>query len=208
MSNKRVWIRATLALVIVWAAVISIRSYAGSKRVTASKVEETIQEVDFSDWSERVPDGVQPEDRADELERVAAMFNRLDFNEREIAQDRRIAEKFYSLLSDPEKEQFLSLTLARSMEESMRALNAMPKEDRHRFVERALANIESGRTAEEMERTRDISEKLLAQITTEGMKAYYKEANAETKLDLAEVVAEMDAIIKGMDGPEMGPGAR
>ena len=198
-------LRAVLFLAVVWAAVLGIRALAGSKRVTAEKVGETIAEISFEDWSEGVPPGRSAADREKDLERVADMFNRLDFAEREEAREKRVGEVFFRRLSPGEKQRFASLTIAKTMEPMIRALDAMSEEERRQVVERGLRDIESGRTEEEMARAKELGEGLLEQITSEGMKAYFEEASGDTKLDLAPLVEAMDEVMKGMRGPEYGP---
>ena len=68
-----------------------------------------------------------------------------------------------------------------------------------------LREIEEGRTEEEMKRTREMSEELLRRITDEGMKSYFENASADTKIDLAPLMEAMDDVMKGMRGREFGP---
>ena len=91
------------------------------------------------------------------------------------------------------------------METMLRALDGMPAEERRKMVEDGLRDIESGRTEEEMERARELGDELLTQITSEGMRAYFEETSAETKIDLAPLVEAMDSVVKGMRGHEFGP---
>lgn len=205
MGKKRVILQALLVLVVVWAAVIGVRSVAGSKRATAARISQTLAEQNFADWSGGPPPGASADDRKPRLREVADLFNRLDFNERQKARDQRLGEDFFRNLSPAEKEYFVELTVAKSMDNFIRALDGMDPEERRKFVEDGLREIERGRTAEEMERARELSEEMLARITEEGMKAYYRNADADTKLDLAPLMEAMDGVVKGLSGQEFGP---
>lgn len=205
MARKRVLIQTLLALAVVWAAVAGIRSLAGSKRVTAEKIEARIAAANFDDWSEGVPEGAVMSDREDEIRAVAEQFNRLDFAERDKAREQRVGESFFRKMAPEEKELFIELTIAESMRSFMAALDAMQPEERRKMVERGLREIEDGRTEADMRRAEELDEDLLNRITEEGMKAYFEEASSDTKLDLAPLMEAMDGVMKGLRGNEFGP---
>lgn len=208
MARKRIVIQSLLVLAVVWAGVAGIRGFAGSKRVTAEKIRAEITAANFADWSQGIPAGAAPDQRREPIERVAGMFNALDFAEREQARQEQIGEAFFRRLAPREKERFVELTVEKSMQSLMRALDAMSAEERRKIVERGLREIEEGRTQEEMQRAQEMSEELLTRITTEGVKAYFSEAGADTKLDLAPLMEAMDGVVKGLRGNEFGPPER
>ena len=205
MGKNRILIQALLVLVVGWGLVIGVRAVAGSKRITADKITQTIEAANFDDWSDGVPAGASTTDREDQLLEVVDMINRLDFAERERTRDERTGEEFFRKLAPEEKDRFVKLTVAKTMETMLRALDGMPPDERRKMVENGLRDIETGRTAEEMSRTRELSEDLLNQITSEGMKAYFEETSAETKLDLAPLMEAMDGVVKGLRAHEFGP---
>jgi hypothetical protein len=86
----------------------------------------------------------------------------------------------------------------------MEALDQMPAEQRKQFVEQGLREIEEGRTEEEMSRAQELDEQLLAKISQEGMRAYFNEASADTKLDLAPLMEAMNEVMQGLRGNEFG----
>jgi ketol-acid reductoisomerase len=81
----------------------------------------------------------------------------------------------------------------------------MPEEQRKSFVEKGLKEIQEGRTAEEMVRAREMDESLLTKISEEGMRAYFDQASADTKLDLAPLMEAMNEVMQGLRGNEFGP---
>lgn len=204
-------VQALVVLVLVWGAVAGVRSIAGAKRITAEKLERTIERGGFEDWSGRAeaPDAAVAGRRDAQVREVAEMVNLLDFAEREKARENRIGEGFFRKLSNPEKELFIDLTIEKSMKTFMQAIDGLKPEERKRFVEKGLSEIEEGRTEEEMKRARELSEDLLARISSEGMKAYFEDASADTKLDLAPLMEAMDGVMKGMSGGnDFGGGPR
>lgn len=207
-QRRKLLTRAAILLAAVWAAVWGVRAVAGSQRVTAERIDKRIHEIGFADWSmhDAPPDPALAATRERELRRLAALYNRLDFHEREKARDQRLGESLARNLSTAEKSLFIELTVSESMNQFMEALDAMPEAERRRFVKEGLEEIAEGRTGEEMRRGGELLDKeLLAKITREGMRAYYEKASADTKLDLAPLMEAMNEVMQGLRGDDFGP---
>lgn len=69
--------------------------------------------------------------------------------------------EFFRLLTAKERNLFIDLTVAESMNRFMQALDQMPAADRKRFVKQGLEEIAKGKTAEEMERTNELGDDVL-----------------------------------------------
>ena len=192
-------------LVLVWVVVFAVRSFAASKKITAESLNHEVRELKFEDWSENPGAGAAVKEREKEVRRIADMVNRLDFAEREKNRQNRAGEDFFQKLSMGEKNLFIELTIVESMSKFMEALDQMPEEQRKSFVEKGLKEIQEGRTAEEMERAREMDESLLTKISEEGMRAYFDKASADTKLDLAPLMEAMNEVMQGLRGNEFGP---
>jgi hypothetical protein len=207
MRNRQVIINAIVILVCVWTCVWAIRSYAGSKKITVQKVNRAIAEAKFSDWSDQssAPDPAEAKRREGELKKVAKLVNRLDFQEREKNREDRTAEDFFKKLSPSEKGQFVDLTVMESMKQFMESLDAMKPEQRKSFVERGLREIKEGRTGGDMARVDELDPNLLEKISQQGMRAYFGNSSAETKLDLAPLMDAMNEEMQGLRGNEFGP---
>ena len=197
MSRRRIVFQALIVLAIVWAVVAVVRGYAGSKQVTAERLEARIAATRFDDWSERENPSAGPvaERREKEIRQIAGMLNRLDFRERERNRRSRVNEEFFQKLSPQEKSLFIDLTVMESMNRFMEALDAMPPEQRRNFVEQGLREVQEGRTGEDIARARELDPDLLDKISREGMRAYFEKSGAQTKLDLAPL---MEAINESM----------
>ena len=204
-GKKAIIFKALAVLVLVWAVVFAVRSFASSKKITAERLDREVSEMAFADWSENPGGGAAAKKREKEIRTIADMVNRLDFAEREKNRQSRSGEKFYRKLSLREKELFIDLTIVESMSRFMEALDQMPEEQRKEFVEKGLAEVREGRTEEEMERAKEMDETLLTKISQEGMRAYFDKASADTKLDLAPLMEAMNEVMQGLRGRKFGP---
>lgn len=200
-------IKAALVLVIVWASVWGIRAYAGSRKITAERVNREVAAANFADWSsENAPtDAAEAQRRDKELRKIAGLVNGLDFQEREKNRDNRTGETFFRKLSPGEKGLFIDLTIMESMSRFMQSLDAMKPEQRRKFVEQGLNEIKEGRTGAEMARADELGADLLDKISQQGMKAYFEKSSADTKLDLAPLMQAMNETMQGLRGNEFGP---
>ena len=199
--------RAFGVLALVWLAVWGIRSFAASRKVTAERLQERIENANFADWSGRTspPDTGVAKKRERELRKIADMVNRLDFNERERNRQNRGGEQFFRRLSQSEKELFIRLTVEESMNRFMEALDAMPPDQRRKFVEQGLKEVADGRTEEEMRRAEELGPDLLQEISSQGMRAYFEKSSSQTKLDLAPLMEAINETMQGLRGNEFGP---
>lgn len=209
MQQRRFLIQAIAALVVIWLIVFGVRGWAGSKKITAERIQKEIAQVAFDDWSQGDPgNGSLAKKREEKIREIAELTNRLDFNEREKNRENRSGENFFRLLSPQERNLFIDLTVAESMNRFMQALDQMPAAERKRFVKQGLEEIAKGKTAEEMEKTKDLGDDVLKKITEEGMRAYFEKASTETKLDLAPLMESMNEVMQGLRGNRFGPPQR
>ncbi len=207
MTRWDVIIKAALALILVWAVVWGVRSFAGSQKVTAERVNREVAASNFADWSAQSspPATAEAKRREKELRKIAKLVNGLDFQEREKNRDNRSGEDFFRKLASSEKGLFIELTVMETMGRFMESLDAMKPEQRRKFVEQGLNEIREGRTEEDMARADELGGDLLDKITEQGMKAYFEKSSAETKLDLAPLMEAMNETMQGLRGNEFGP---
>lgn len=203
-SKTATIIKALAALAAVWIVVFTVRSVAASKKITAQRLNEEISSLRFDDWSESSESGAVAEKREKDMRRIAGMVNRLDFKEREKNRENRATEDFFRKLNLREKNMFIDLTIVETMGRFMEALDQMPAEQRKQFVQQGLEEIQQGRTEEEMARAQEMDDQLLTKISQEGMRAFFNEASADTKLDLAPLMEAMNEVMQGLRGNEFG----
>jgi hypothetical protein len=207
MRKKDVIVKAALVLVVVWSCVWGIRAYAGTRKITAERVNRAVAEARFADWSAQAgsPDATEAKRREEELRNIATLVNRLDFQEREKNRENRSGETFFRKLAPNEKSLFIDLTIVESMSRFMESLDTMKPEQRKKFVEQGLKEINEGRTKAEMERADQLGAELLDKISQQGMKAYFEKSSPDTKLDLAPLMEAMNESMQGLRGNEFGP---
>jgi len=207
MSRRNVILRAITILAIVWAVVWGVRTYAGSKKVTAERLEARIESANFADWSGKDLPDESPEGkrRLKKIHEIADMVNRLDFQEREKNRRSRSGEEFFRKLSPAEKNHFVEITIMESMNRFMESLDAMPPGQRRKFVEQGLKEIEAGQTGQDMARAEELGADLLEKISQEGMRAYFEKSSTQTKLDLAPLMEAINETMQGLRGNEFGP---
>lgn len=207
MRRRDIFIKAALVLVIVWGAVWGIRTYAGTRKITAERVNREVTAARFADWSgEKSPsDTAEAARRQKALRNIASMVNRLDFQEREKNRENRSGETFFRKLAPGEKSLFIELTIVESMSRFMESLDAMKPEQRKKFVEQGLKEISEGRTKDEMARADELGTDLLEKISQQGMKSYFDKSSADTKLDLAPLMEAMNETMQGLRGNEFSP---
>jgi DNA-directed RNA polymerase specialized sigma24 family protein len=210
MNRRNVVIKAVAALILVWLVVWTVRSIAASRKITAARLTQQIQKANFADWStlESPPDAAEAKRRESELRDIAGTLNRLDFDEREKNRQNRNAEEFFRKLTRDEKNLFIDLTVMESMNRFMEALDSMPPDQRKRFVQQGLKEVQEGRTAEDMARAKELGEDLLDKISQEGMRAYFEKSSADTKLDLAPLMEAINETMQGLRGNQFGPPRR
>ena len=206
MTRRAVYVRAALVLALVWGAVWGVRSWAVGHRVTAATVEAEIHEaglVDLSQQPAEVEGLISPEREA-HIREIAEQINQLDFTERQKNRESRAVEEFFRSLSPQEKDLFLYLTIAQAMDKFMVALDAMKPEQRKKFVEQGLKELQAGRTEEELKQTEGVSKEIMERISREGMRAFFQKSSRQTKLDLAPLMQSMNEVMQGMRGNEFG----
>ncbi len=206
MGRRAVIIRALTILVLLWLGVWGIRAWASSKRVTAEMLEKEVQRANLEDWSKQEgdADAAEAARREQEIRRIAGLVNRLDFRERQKNREERSNEIFFDKLNARERELFFDLTIRESMNTFMEALDSMSPEQRKKFVEQGLKEIQSGKTEAEMKKAKDLGDDLLSKASEQGMRAYFEKASADTKLDLAPLMEAMNETMQGLRGREFG----
>ncbi len=207
MNRRSVILKATIVLAIVWGLVWGVRTWAGCRKITAERVQSRIEAANFVNWSDREqpPSAVQAELREKELREIAGLVNRLDFQEREKNRRNRSGEEFFRKLSTSEKSLFIDLTVMESMNRFMESIDAMPPEQRRKFVEQGLKEVEAGRTGDDLARADELGADLLDKISQEGMRAYFEKSSTQTKLDLAPLMEAINETMQGLRGNEFGP---
>lgn len=200
--NRQLWIKALVVLAVIWAVAWAVTTAAAGRKATAERFIETYEESSLTS-----PSG-SPSQRKEDLQRLASVVNKMDLRQREQLRATRRDGEFFDNLNNEEKRLWIDLTVTKSMEKMMEALDAMPKDEREAFVKKGLAELEKGPGKEDIERLRQVDPDLLDRITEEGLSAYFQKAGADTKMDLAPLMEAMGGVLQGIRGNEFDPANR
>ena len=138
-------------------------------------------------------EGKAPGERRKMMEAVAKKLNHLTYEERREVRLSRRLDRFFRTLNPDEQSQFLDLTLPEGFRQMMEALNKMTPEKRKAFVDKTLEQLrkEEGQNLPDDARERMEQDENMQKIVDQGLKSFYSEASAETKMDLAPVIEQM-----------------
>lgn len=190
-------IKGVAGLLILWGVVFFVAKIASSMKPTPEKIREYVESHPVSEIEDQ-------DERREVIGKVADMLNQLEpeqFAELSRGQNREKQEHFFCNLSKDDQRFFMERRLGKAFNQMMKSFNQMDREKRQKLVERSLKRMQDnpgrGPAGERLENMDpDIAEK----ITAAGLKAYYQDASAETKLDLAPLMEEMQRNMSGLRG--------
>ena len=181
------FLKAGIALGLLWAVVAGLMWMASNAKVTPEKIAAYVEENSL-------------EGREDDAERmqivrkVADQLNQLDHEQRREAREAgsELMWEFQKHMKPEERVEFTKLTIGPTFDHLMKALNEMEPEERKRLTRRALDSLRDSDGPPRGDRDLgENGEELLEKVTSEGMRAYYEQASAETKVDLAPVLEQI-----------------
>lgn len=178
MKNRR-WLILLAGLALVWIMAWGAISLFQRLTPTAERVEDLLQDTSLELLSGR--------DRTAHIDRVITMVDRLSLDERRALQRSGRMREWFEALDEPEQIRFVEATLPRGFRQMMQALNEMSTEERQRLVNRALRDLER---EEEEEVSARIDEEQMQRIVEVGLEAFFEEASAETKMQVAPVIEQ------------------
>lgn len=197
MSPKNLLFAAS-TLVLIWAAVSAVIRATDRHTSTPEKVNVL---MGAAPWL----NGAQVADAARKkyLDSVILNFNRLDFDQRRTMRegDRETGQRFFESLTQEERARFLQETVEQHFKSVMKAFNKMPREERQKLVRQAMKDMDRERPdGRNLERLRQEDEKIFETVVEKGLGAYYEDASAETKMDLAPLMEQMQQRLRGFAG--------
>ena len=180
---RSIWIKAVLLLAVVWLIAGGAIWWAQSRKPTPERLVVYVESHPIEGKSAR--------DRAEVIEKTAKQLNGLSYDERREIRFSRKLDGFFRSLSPDEQSRFLDLTLPEGFKQMMEALNKMEAKDRKVFVERTLAQMRRDEDIPEEARERFRDDPNTQKIIDQGLKSFYSEASAETKMDVAPILEQM-----------------
>jgi hypothetical protein len=188
---RPVWIKAVILLAVVWTVVGAVMWWARSQKPTPDRVLAYVEAHPV--------EGKSSSDRAKVIEKIARQMNGLSYEERREFRINRRLDGFFRALTPDEQTRFLDLTLPEGFKQMMEALNKMTPENRKKFVERTLNEMrkQEGQEVPDEARQRFMEDRNAQKIIDQGLKSFYSEASAETKMDVAPILEQMQRNLQG-----------
>ena len=196
--SPRNWllVKGAVLILLLWGVVGIVVKVAGSMKPTPTKIARFVQKNPLDEISD-------PEERKLVIGKIAEMMNQLEPNEmRELEEmgDREARRQLMTSMSPEEQWFFMEKRMGRAFSQMMLAFNDMERDERKRMVERALSEIRKNESnqsngAGDGRSMEDADPEMVEKIANAGMEAYFRDASAETKMDLAPVMEEMQKIM-------------
>jgi hypothetical protein len=182
------WIKIVAALLVIWALAGGIIYWAHSAKPTPDSVIRYLDEHPVAN--------VSTKDREETVEKVATQLNQLSYEERREGRVNKRINGFFRTLPADDQTRFLDLTLPTGFKQMMESLNKMTREKRKQFVDKALADMKKHEGEDNPEGQRELDangQKMIDQ----GFKAFYSDASAETKMDVAPLIEQLQKNLQG-----------
>lgn len=196
--NSKPLLIALLAIAAIWGAVAAVMKATEKHTSTPEKVKDLMA---TAPWLE--DENLDEASRKKHLDEVIAHVNRLDFDQRRQARegDREVGQRFMESLTKEERGRFLEETVEQHFKSVMKAFNQMTREERQRIVAQARKDMQRDNVdGQNMRKLEAEDEKVFENVVEKGLGAYYQDASAETKMDLAPLMEEMQQRMRGFGG--------
>lgn len=183
------WIKLVGLLLIVWAVAGGVIYFARGAKPTPESV---------MGYLEKHPvESASPRQRGEVMEKVAKQLNQLAYEERREVRMSRKLDGFFKALTPEEQARFLDLTLPTGFKQMMEALNKMTPDKRKKFVGKALEDMKKHEGEERPENQQNLDANG-QKIIDQGFRSFYSEASAETKMDVAPLIEQLQKNLQGL----------
>jgi len=165
---------------MIWMVVGGIMYWGRASRPTAQLVTAYVGHSDLA-----VKSGTR---RVQAIERMEEMLNGLSFEERQKLERDGTTRGFFQQLTQDEQVAFLDATLPAGFKQLMDHFNKMDSAHRKEIVDRALAEMKKHQGEGPPP---NIDSKLAQRMIDQGMRSFYNDASADSKLDMAPLIEQM-----------------
>jgi hypothetical protein len=185
------WLKTGALVIGLWLVIAIVVHFARASQPTAESVTAYAQSVNIST--------LQGDQRAKAIGKMEDMINRVSADDRRQLDRAHVSRQFFDQLSEDEKLAYLDATLPTGFEQMMDSFNKMDSAQRQRIVRHAL---------DQMQKQQDDGpppgedEKMQQHIVDQGLKSFYKDASADTKLDLAPLVDQIQSNLENHEVPQ------
>lgn len=202
--NKEILLRGTIVLGLIWAIVWGVMAWSGSQKATPQKVVELIVDGTFEDWSDEDPSGfpeTRKKERLKSLDELGEVINRLDLRQFEQVEESGDVTSLSLLLSAEEKMYFADVVVFKRTAAFMNALDKMEPDERKETIDRAVKALTRGDNMEALDKLMTQNPEVIDEIANKGMRAFYQEASAETKMELSPFLNAVGKVVQGFEQP-------
>jgi len=174
------WLKTGALLAAVWLIAAIVVHFARAAQPTAASVTKYANSLDLN--------SLQGSARARAIAHLEDMVNHLPPDERQQIDRSDASRDFFDKLSADEQGAYLDATLPTGFQQLMDSFNKMDSAQRQRIVNDALRQMKDNPGGGPATPQDDA---LAQHVISQGLKSFYKDANADTKLDLAPLVEQM-----------------
>jgi len=193
-QQQRPLVFAAMGLTAVWLLAWGGYAWAKHSKMTAEKVRVYLREVDLS--------RLNGAERAKALGALAARLNALPYEERRDARMTGDWARWFQVMTDQEKSDFLEATLPTGFKQMLGSFEQLPEDQRRRAVKDAMARLKQAREEtgpppgrepwqRGTNRPPELTEAMQQKLIQLGLQAYYSESSAQTKAELAPFMEEL-----------------
>ncbi len=179
--------RTAAALLVIWALAGTGIWLLKKATPTAESVTAAMEKTALSDKSAA--------QRADAINAIAEQLNPLDYEQRQLLRKGKAPAKFFASLTKNEQFDFLDRTLPAGFQQMMEAFNRMEPARRKKMVQRALTGMEQ----DDGRRPPEFDDRMAQRMVDQGLRSFYNDASAETKMDLAPLIEQMQARMQHLE---------
>ena len=174
------WLKTGGLVAAVWLIAAIAIHFAHASQPTAATVTAYVRSIDL--------DALQGDARARAIDRMEKMMNRVGFEDRQQIDRDRLSRDFLHKLTPAEQDAYLDATLPTGFQQLMESFNKMDPARRKQIVNEALARMKE----HEGQGPPPGADSNIAQhVIDQGLKSFYRDANADVKLDMAPLIEQM-----------------
>lgn len=191
--RNRLLIKGLLAIAVLWSGTFAVIRIVGNLKPTPEKIAAYVEANSLDEISDSG-------ERKKVIGRIAGMLNQLEVDDiRKIeagGRGREAQRKLFSAMTEEEQWYFMDLRMGKAFSQMMEVFNEMDRDERKATVQRALNQIRSGEEGPGQRGPLEGSDaEMLEKVTNAGLQAYFRDASAETKVDLAPLMEEVQKVM-------------
>lgn len=187
--KPRLYLTAAAGVAALWLVVLVAIHILHAMQPTAASLTTWAQQQDWNSLSAA--------ERARRLNALADQMNELSFAERQKLNAERGLMPLMKQMTEDEKLSLLDKTLSKGFAQIMDAINKMKPEDRRHMVEQALENMK--KMNPQQDRPPGWNDAAMQKVVQTGFSSYLDNASAETKLDMAPLIEQMQVNMQGIE---------